>query len=114
MENRFLRKFADPRQKDSSSPSDSFPSQKTLDVLLLLGDLLFLERQQQPPQPQHTPKTQLGSVSTLLNSGSVSILRFFFWLLPTKSNPEDLELQLAAGQVVPFLACFCGFLCEVG
>lgn len=43
----------------------------------------------------------VATVATLLNSGGGGA-----HFGQTTSHPEDLELQLAAGQMVPFLACF--------
>ena len=45
----------------------------------------------------------VATVATLLNSGGGGA-----HFGQTTTHPEDLELQLAAGQMVPFLACFCG------
>lgn len=43
----------------------------------------------------------VATVATLLNSGGGGA-----HFGQTTTHPEDLELQLAAGQMVPFLACF--------
>ena len=61
------------------------------------------------------PKTRVkvATVATLLNSGGGGGGGAHFG--QTTTHPEDLELQLAAGHLVPFPACFfVGQVCEVG